>query len=63
MQFQDFRGSSRSGARTIYKMGQAYEALGDRTKAIKHYEQVTAYEGNPLVYEARKQCQRMQSAV
>ena len=26
----DFRQSSKSGARTLYKMGQAYEQLGDR---------------------------------
>jgi tetratricopeptide (TPR) repeat protein len=60
---QDFRESSRSGAKTIYKMGQAYEQLGDRAKAMKCYEQVTAYEGNPLVYEAREAMYRMKSSV
>ncbi len=59
----DFRESSRSGARTLYKMGQAYEQLGDRAKAMKCYENVTAYEGNPLVYEAREAMSRMKSAV
>jgi tetratricopeptide (TPR) repeat protein len=60
---QDFRESSRSGAKTMFKMGQAYEALGDRGKAMKYYEQVTAYEGNPLVYEAREAMYRMKSSV
>jgi tetratricopeptide (TPR) repeat protein len=60
---QDFRESARSGAKTIFKMGQAYEQLGDRAKAMKCYEQVTAYEGNPLVYEAREAMYRMKSSV
>jgi predicted Zn-dependent protease len=60
---QDFRESSKSGARTIFKMGQAYEQLGDRAKAMKCYENVTAYEGNPLVYEAREAMSRMKSSV
>ncbi len=60
---QDFRESSKSGAKTIFKMGQAYEQLGDRDKAMKCYENVTAYEGNPLVYEAREAMSRMKSSV
>jgi tetratricopeptide (TPR) repeat protein len=60
---QDFRESSKSGAKTIFKMAQAYEQLGDRAKAMKCYEQVTAYEGNPLVYEAREAMYRMKSSV
>jgi tetratricopeptide (TPR) repeat protein len=56
----DFRQSSKSGARTLYKMGQAYEQLGDRVRAAKCYKQVTAYEGNPLAPDAYDALQRLQ---
>ena len=49
----EFRKSAKSGARTLYKLGQAYEQLGDRAHAVKAYQMVTAYDGNPLVYDAR----------
>jgi tetratricopeptide (TPR) repeat protein len=48
----DFRKSSKSGARTWLKLGQAYEQLGDFPRAARSYKQVTAYEGNPLTHEA-----------
>jgi tetratricopeptide (TPR) repeat protein len=50
--FLDFRKSSKSGAKTLYKLGQAYEQLGDAPRAIRCYKQVTAYKGNPLTPEA-----------
>lgn len=50
--FQDFRKSHRSGAKTLYKLGQAYEQKGDIPRAISFYKQVTAYEGNPLTSDA-----------
>jgi tetratricopeptide (TPR) repeat protein len=50
--YQDFRKSARSGARTYYKLGQAYEQLGDTARAVKCYKQVTGYEGNPLTSDA-----------
>ncbi|MHB1421854.1 MAG: tetratricopeptide repeat protein [Gemmataceae bacterium] len=56
----DFRKSSKSGARTLYKMGQAYEQLGDRERAARCYQQVTAYEGNPLSPDAYDALQRLQ---
>jgi tetratricopeptide (TPR) repeat protein len=59
----DFRQSSKSGARTLYKLGQAYEQLGDRAKAAKCYKQVTAYEGNPLAPDANDALQRLQQQV
>jgi tetratricopeptide (TPR) repeat protein len=50
--YNEFRKSSKSGARTWLKMGQAYEQLGDVARAAKCYEQVTSYENNPLAPEA-----------
>jgi tetratricopeptide (TPR) repeat protein len=55
----DFRKSSKSGAKTIYKLGQSYEALGDVGRAKKCYEQVTAYQGNPLVMDAEEALARL----
>ena len=52
---------SRSGKDTLYKIGQAYEACGDLKKAAKYYENVTAYDGHPLMYEARQALSRVQS--
>ena len=40
----DFRKSPKSGANTLFKLGEAYEKLGDTKKAIKYYEHVEAYE-------------------
>jgi predicted Zn-dependent protease len=57
----DFRKSSKSGARTLFKLGQAYEQLGDRARATKCYQQVTAYDGNPLAPDAYEALERMQS--
>jgi predicted Zn-dependent protease len=56
----DFRKSSKSGARTLYKLGQAYEQLGDRVRAAKCYKQVTAYEGNPLAPDAYDALHRLE---
>jgi tetratricopeptide (TPR) repeat protein len=58
--FHDFRKSSKSGAKTWLKLGQAYEQTGDRTRAIKCYQQVTAYDGNPLAPDAYEALQRLQ---
>ena len=59
----DFRQSSKSGARTWFKMGQAYEQLGDVVRAAKCYKQVTAYESNPLAPDAYDALQRLQQQV
>jgi tetratricopeptide (TPR) repeat protein len=58
----EFRNSAKSGARTLYKLGQAYEQLGDRPKAVRCYQLVTAYDGNPLVYDARSAISRLQTS-
>jgi tetratricopeptide (TPR) repeat protein len=59
--FTAYRKSSKSGADTIYKLGQAYEQLGDRVRAAKYYENVTAYESHPLAMDARDALHRLQS--
>jgi tetratricopeptide (TPR) repeat protein len=57
----DFKTSPKSGAKTLYRLGQAYEQLGDTARAARFYEQVTAYEGNPLAYEAQDALDRVRS--
>ncbi|MBI3412376.1 MAG: tetratricopeptide repeat protein [Planctomycetes bacterium] len=53
MCFQVFRQSQRAGADTMYKLGRAYENLGDYARAAKCFEQVLAFEGHPLYFEAQ----------
>ena len=43
-----------------YKLGQAYEMLGNLPLAKKCYEQVTGYEGNPLAPDAHEALARLQ---
>jgi tetratricopeptide (TPR) repeat protein len=59
--FQDFRKSPKSGADTMYRLGQAYEQLGERTKATKCYDHVTSYESHPLAPDAREALYRLQA--
>jgi tetratricopeptide (TPR) repeat protein len=59
--FQDFRQSAKSGADTSYKLGQAYEQLGDRPKAVKCYQQVTSFDGHPLAADAHDALYRLQA--
>ncbi len=59
--FQEFaRHSSLSGADTYYKLGRAYENLGDFGRAARSYEQVTGYEQHPLYHEVREALERVQ---
>jgi tetratricopeptide (TPR) repeat protein len=60
--FTEFRKSSKSGADSLYRLGQAHEAIGDLAKAKRFYEQVTAYEQHPLAPEAREALYRLQSS-
>lgn len=59
--FRAFRDSNKSGADTVYKLGRAYEQLGDRARAAKCYENVTAYETHPLAPDAREALYRVQA--
>ena len=56
---QEYRKSPKSGANTMYSLGRAYENLGDPARATRCYEQVLAFEGNPLTYEAREALDRL----
>jgi tetratricopeptide (TPR) repeat protein len=50
-----------SGADTYFKLGRAYENLGDFLRAARAYEQVTGYEQHPLYYEARDAVERLRA--
>jgi tetratricopeptide (TPR) repeat protein len=57
--FQDFRKSARSGADTMYRLGEAYEAIGDKGRAVKCYKQVTAFDSHPLTPDAHDALRRL----
>jgi tetratricopeptide (TPR) repeat protein len=59
--FKDFRQSSKSGADTIYKLGQAYEQIGDLVRAVKSYKHVVSYDSHPLAPDARDALERLQA--
>jgi len=59
--FQEYRKHGTSGADTVYKMGVAYENLGDFARARKCYETVVAYEGHPLKPDASMALHRLQT--
>jgi hypothetical protein len=59
--FKDYRQSAKSGADTMYKLGQAYEQLGDNARAVKFYKHVVAYDGHPLAPDAYDALSRLGS--
>ena len=59
---EDFRKSSKSGANTLFKLGQAHEGLGQYRQARKHFREVEGFEGNPLVWQAREALERIRQA-
>src|SRR5581483_8403723 len=59
--FTAYRSSSKSGADTLYKLGEAYERLGEAKRAAKYYEQVTAYDNHPLAPDARDALRRVKA--
>jgi tetratricopeptide (TPR) repeat protein len=61
--YTEFRKSDEAGADTAYKLGRAYEALGDFARAAKCYEEVTAYERHPLYHEAQDALDRVKRGV
>ena len=60
--FTSYRQSSKSGADTLYKLGQTYEQLGDLPRATKFYRHVVSYEGHPLAPDARDALHRLEAA-
>jgi len=58
---EDFRASDRSGADTLYKIGSAYERLGDRARAARYFREVIGFDGHPLVSDAREALQRIRA--
>jgi tetratricopeptide (TPR) repeat protein len=56
---RSFRESSKSGADTLYKLGQAYEQLGDHPRAVKFYKHVISYDSHPLAPDARDALYRL----
>src|SRR5262249_21953074 len=59
--FTDFRKSSKSGADTLFKLGQAYEQIGDAVRAVKCYKQVTGYDNHPLLHDAQDALYRLEA--
>ena len=59
--FNDYKLSSKSGADTLYKLGLAYEQLGEPKRAAKYFEQVTAYDSHPLAPDARDALARVRA--
>jgi hypothetical protein len=60
--YQEYRKHGKSGADTVYKMGVAYENLGNFPMARKCYETVAAYEGHPLAPDANSALHRLQAS-
>jgi tetratricopeptide (TPR) repeat protein len=57
--YLEFRQSTKSGADTLFKLGQAYENLGDMPRAAQYYEQVTGYAEHPRYYDAQDALRRL----
>ncbi len=60
--YNEFRQSPKSGADTLFKIGQAYEAMGDLPRAIHYYETVTGYTEHPRYNEARDAINRLRQS-
>jgi tetratricopeptide (TPR) repeat protein len=58
--YQHYVQSTKSGAETYYKMGQAAEALGDKAKAKKHYQSANMFD-HPQKYEVSQALERLSS--
>jgi tetratricopeptide (TPR) repeat protein len=55
----EFLDSEKSGARTLYDLGRAYEAQGDLPRSLKYYQQAAAYEDNPVRWDAEEAVRRV----
>ncbi|MGF1580433.1 MAG: tetratricopeptide repeat protein [Gemmataceae bacterium] len=61
--FTEFRKSNKSGGDTYYKLGVAYESLGDYKKAKACYDQVLVWPNHPLAGQAQDGLSRLKQAV
>jgi tetratricopeptide (TPR) repeat protein len=60
--YAEFRKSNRAGADSAFKLGKAFEAVGDLPKAARFYEEVLTFPEHPLYYEAKDAIARLKSA-
>ena len=56
---KEFLDSEKSGARTLYDLGRAYEAMGDSTRAVNYFTQAAAFEDNPIRWDAEEAIRRV----
>jgi tetratricopeptide (TPR) repeat protein len=56
---KEFLDSEKSGAKTLYDLGRAYEAQGDSPRALKYYQQAAAFEDNPIRWDAEEAMRRV----
>jgi hypothetical protein len=56
---KDFREYQKSGADTLYRLGQAYEAADEPKAAVQAYKAVTAYSGHPRYWDADAAVRRL----
>ncbi len=59
--YLEFRKSDEAGADTSYKLGKAYEAIGELRSAAGCYQEVIAYDKHPLYFDARDALERIKS--
>ena len=57
--YSDYKEYGKSGADTLFKLGRAYEAMGDVANAAKFYNAVTAYEEHPRFWDAKEALRRL----
>lgn len=57
--FTDYRNYSRSGAETLFRLGEAHEKKGDAAAAKKYFKAVTAFSGHPKYWDATEAVRRL----
>lgn len=56
---KEYLESEKSGAKTLYDLGRAYEAQGNTSTALKYYQQAAAFEDNPIRWDAEEAIRRL----
>jgi tetratricopeptide (TPR) repeat protein len=57
--FKAFMETEKSGARTLYDLGRAYEAQSDTARALAYYQQAANFQDNPVRYDAEEAIRRL----